>query len=91
MRHHTTPNMPNVYIVSHPEIRFDQAHFLLLGSISRSKHRLQVISDLEGCLSLALHLIHRYTVSDLDQGQASCEVDVKDTLANVSSGFGEGY
>lgn len=44
------------------------------------QHGLQVVGDGEGRLSLALDLIHRNSVRNLDEGQSVGEVDVKDTL-----------
>lgn len=50
----------------------------------RLKHRLEVVGNLERRLSLALDLVDGDAVGNLDQSQASSEVDVKDTLCTVS-------
>jgi len=44
------------------------------------QHRLQVICYLKGCFGLALDLFHSNSISDFNQGQSSCEIDIKDTL-----------
>lgn len=51
------------------------------------QHGLQVLSDGERRLGLALNLLHGHALRDLDQGQALGEVDVEDTLRSPTISF----
>lgn len=46
------------------------------------QHGLEVFSDVEWRLGLALDLIHSNAVCDLDEGEAVGEVDIEDTLGS---------
>ena len=44
------------------------------------EHGLEVLGNLEGCLGLALNLLHGNTIGNLDKRQSGREVDIEHTL-----------
>jgi hypothetical protein len=62
------------------QILLDLTHAKLFLTLHLLQHRLDLIRDLERRLSLALDLVNRNTIRQLDQRQPISEVDIKNTL-----------
>lgn len=53
------------------------ANFLCL------QHGLEIVGNMEGRLGLALDLVDRHAIGNLDQGQAVSKVDIEHTLSEA--------
>ena len=87
------PNIPLFRHPTHKDVPFyrggaliEMFPFSTIKELLLLQHGLNIVRNFERRFSFGLDFIHRDSVSEFDEGQSICKIDVENTLQTISNG-----